>query len=156
MRSQKPYRRAVLGGTFDRLHAAHESLLFTAAFIADEVFVGVVSEELGRQLFQNKGHADMIQPYNIRAASVANFLKRHIENAEVGALTDPWGPAPSDPKADVIVVSSETEKSAFTINEMRNEIRLDELDIVVIPGVRDKDGTLLSSTLMRKREIQTD
>ena len=61
--TKKPYVRAVLGGTFDRFHEAHKSLLFTAASIATEVFAGVVTEELGEELFPKKELWEIIQSY---------------------------------------------------------------------------------------------
>ena len=149
------YTRAVMGGTFDRLHDAHRSLLRTAAHIADEVFVGVVGEELGQKLFAKKKHNEMIQPFKVRVLSVRNYLEQFMDNPEVEALTDPWGPAPRDPRADVIVVSFETEPAAHKINEMREENGLDPLDIVVIPWVY-VDGEPISSTRLREREAMNN
>jgi cytidyltransferase-like protein len=148
----RPYKRAVLGGTFDRFHDAHRSLLYTAAYIADEVFAGIVSEELGKELFKDKELSELIQAYEIRAENVENYLKQFCDNYDVDPLYDPWGPAPTDPRADVIVVSQETRSSAYKINKMREDNNLSLLDIVVIPWMKDKTGQLLSSTLYRKQE----
>lgn len=144
-----------MGGTFDRLHAAHERLLATAAKLAEEVFVGVVGETLGEQLFANKEHADLIEPFSQRQAAVREFLAQHTTTFEVGELTDPWGPAPKDPTADVIVVSNETKPAADRINQMRAERNLAYLDIVIVPWVNTSDGEILSSTLLRKREAES-
>jgi pantetheine-phosphate adenylyltransferase len=70
----------------------------------------------------------------------------------VGPLFDNWGPAPNDPRADVIVVSQETKPSAHTINRMREEKGLKPLDVVIIPWEKDSYGNLLSSTMFRKKE----
>ena len=150
---QKPYRRCVMGGTFDRLHKAHESLLHTAAMMAEEVFVGVVSEELGEKLFKNKDHAKMIESYDIRADAVKKFTSKYCDKLEVDALYDPWGPAPHDERADVIVVSHETRVSAHKINDMRKENGLGPLDVVVIPWLYH-DNELVSSTSLRKRDYE--
>jgi cytidyltransferase-like protein len=75
----KPFTRAVLGGTFDRLHDAHRSLLYTAASIANEVFAGVVSEELGKELFAGKELREMIQPYETRAKNVEAYLQQFCD-----------------------------------------------------------------------------
>lgn len=152
---KKPYRRCVMGGTFDRLHRAHESLLYTAAMMAEEVFVGVVSEELGKKLFKNKDHADMIQSYDTRAAAVIKYTSKFCDKLQVEALYDPWGPAPMDIRADVIVVSFETRESAHKINKMRRENGLDILDVIIIPWSYDEDGELISSSRLRATESDT-
>ena len=90
-----PYQRAVMGGTFDRLHDAHRSLLKTAAHMAEEVFVGVVSEELGKDLFPKKDYHEMIQSYETRSEGVLNYLSQYCEKPEVEPLYNPWGPAPT-------------------------------------------------------------
>lgn len=142
----------MMGGTFDRLHLAHQSLLKTAATIAEEVFVGVVGDELGKKLFAKKAYKELIQAFDVRLTNVINYISQFTTNYQVESLKDPWGPAPSDPRADVIVVSFETEKSAHQINSMREDLGLPPpLDIVMIPWVY-VDGLPISSTRLRKAE----
>ncbi len=148
----KKYRKAVLGGSFDRLHKAHELLLKTAIEVAEEVFVGIVGDKLGKKLFAKKKHASLIQPFELRKATLEDFMSRHSNSFTVGELSDLWGPAPHDPLADVIVVSRETVGSAKRINQMRAEKQLPLLDIVVIPWVYTEDGQKISSTLLRSHE----
>jgi len=143
----------MMGGTFDRLHEAHKELLRTAAHMADEMFVGVVGDELGEKFFPKKELGDMIEPYTIRTEAVQNYVGGLDVEAEVSELTDSWGPAPHDPEADLIVVSQETIDNAKRINQMRGKQGLVPLDIVVIPWIFD-EGELLSSTLLRKREAK--
>ncbi len=153
---EKPYTRAVLGGTFDRLHDAHRLLLHTAAFAAKEVFAGIVSEELGKKLFKDKQFNNFIQGYEIRAKNVREYLSQYCDQVDVDPLYDNWGPAPNDPRADVIVVSQETRKSAHKINQMREENGLSPLDVIVIPWLKDEYGNLLSSSLIRENEFSND
>lgn len=148
----KKYRKAVLGGSFDRLHEAHKLLLTTAIEIAEEVFAGIVGNELGKKLFAKKAYADIILPFEQRAAELRRFMQQHSSNFVIGELTDPWGPAPHDPDADVIVVSRETVSAAHKINQMRTDKSLPPLDIVIIPWVFNSAGEKLSSTLLRSKE----
>ena len=149
----KPYKKAFLGGTFDRFHSGHESLLSTAANLSDFVFVGVVSSELGKKLFSKKNLKEKIQSFDVRSESVRCFLSSMHTEFDVGGLDDPWGPAPLDEtERGVLVVSNETEKSALIINRMRDERGLKKLDVVVIPWVIDEDGIPYSSTRMRQSE----
>jgi cytidyltransferase-like protein len=144
-----------MGGTFDRFHDAHRLLLRTAAHMAEEVFVGVVGEELGEELFAKKEFGGMIEPYIVRSQAVMDYLSQYCEKPEVGELVDPWGPAPYDERADLIVVSQETKGNGERINEMRLQQELPPLDMLVIPWLYD-DDQLLSSTLLRRREAGID
>lgn len=149
----KPYKKAFLGGTFDRFHTGHESLISTAVKLADYIFVGVVSHDLGYKLFAKKNLKETIQSFEIRSLGVSDFLSRISSNYEVGVLDDPWGPAPIDEtQQGVLVVSKETEKSAVIINRMRAERGNKKLDVVVIPWMRDEGGVPYSSTRMRESE----
>ncbi|RMG31181.1 MAG: pantetheine-phosphate adenylyltransferase [Methanobacteriota archaeon] len=152
--SEKPFSKCVMGGTFDRLHAAHRLLLKTAAHLAREVFVGVVGEELGRRLFAKKRHGDKIQPYRVRKAKVEEYLSQFKARAIVDELKDPWGPAPYDEKADLIVVSEETYPAAEKINQMRKENGLKPLFIYTIQWVTDERGNKISSTMLREKETR--
>ncbi len=150
--TEKPFRKCVMGGTFDRLHEAHRLLLKTAAHLAQEVFVGVVGEKLGKRLFAKKRHGDKIQPFSIRKANVEAFMAQFKAKAIVDELTDPWGPAPYDEKADLIVVSKETYPAAEKINKMRKENGLPPLYIYIIKWVTDEHGNRISSTMLREKE----
>ncbi len=149
----KPYKKSVLGGTFDRFHNAHRSLIKTAAFMADTIFIGIVSESLGKILFKSKKFADIIQSYNDRKSNVMSFVKTLDVNFEIGPLNDPYGPAPTDPIADLIVVSHETINSAHKINQLRFKNGLKKLDIIAIPWEYDDNGNILSSTNLREKEL---
>ncbi len=151
---KKPYDMAFLGGTFDRFHHAHESLIRTAVMISDNVFVGVVSDELGLELFSNKVHGDKIQSYDLRSVSVVDFLSTFGIEFAVGELFDYWGPAPYDETDNgALVVSRETQSSGVSINSIREGNGLVPLDVIVIPWLRDKSGRLVSSTQLRVDEF---
>lgn len=141
----------MLGGTFDRLHAAHRLLIKTACTLANNVFIGVVGDQLGTKLFAKKQHATMIQPFKERQKTVLEYTAQFATVTTVGELTDPWGPAPKDPLADIIAVSPETVPAAHRINEMRSSQNLPILDIIVIPWVW-QNGELISSSRLRTAE----
>ena len=54
-------------------------------------------------------------------------------------LTDPVGPAGTDPEYQCLIVSKETEKGGFVVNDMREKKGLNPLDVHVIDVVIEKD-----------------
>ena len=152
----KPYKKTVMGGTFDRLHLGHRKLLEVAVKISESIFVGIVGESLGQKIFPKKIQGKKIQSFNTRWHSVDRFLGTMTTEYELGELRDPWGPSPIDVEADVIVVSPETEPSAHEINHLREKNGLLALDIVVVPWVLDSDNTPISSTRLRTKQIELD
>ncbi|MHA2097559.1 MAG: pantetheine-phosphate adenylyltransferase [Candidatus Kariarchaeaceae archaeon] len=146
----KPYQKAVLGGTFDNFHEGHKSLISTACRVAEDAFIGVISDNFGKELFQKKIFKEKIQSLEIRIQSVKNFLHENKFRAEVGILNDAYGPSTSDPIADVIIVSYETRNTADRINSIRKEANLSILDIITIPWEFDENGSIISSSSIRK------
>lgn len=55
-------------------------------------------------------------------------------------LIDPVGPAGTDPEYQCLVVSKETEKGGFVVNDVREKKGLNPLDVHVIDIVVDKGG----------------
>ena len=145
----KPFGRVIVAGTFDRLHAGHESLLRLAASLGREVFVGLADGPLLR----SKKYRDMIEPFEVRKRAVEDFLRGLGVDHEVVRITDPVGPAGRDDKADAVVVSEETIPGALLVNETRRKRGLRSLYIVVCPLVPAEDGGRLSSTRIRAGEV---
>lgn len=154
------YNKAVLGGTFDRLHDAHKLLISTAIAMAKDVFIGVVSDQLGEKLFKHKKHAELIQTFELRRKVVEKYTStisdvQYPQNIEIKPLYDPWGPSLTDPKVEAIVVSFETRKSAHHINDVRTNNGLVPLDIIVIPWIFS-DNKIISSSLLRELEASSN
>ncbi len=130
------YTRAVLGGTFDRLHEGHKYLLKEATDISKTVFIGVISDKAGKELFINKKFNHLIQPLSIRIKNLTDFMQTISNSFEISPIHDRWGPAPEDKIADVIVVTKETNN-------------LYQLDIHVITWITD-NNEVISSTKLRE------
>lgn len=140
------YKRVAVGGTFDKFHYGHRKLLAKAFEIGESVEIGVTSST-----FANKKH-DVDSCAN-RMANLNEFLKTKHNNYHISRLDDPYGPTVHDANYDAIVVSEETEPNAVKINEIRVSKGMNPLDIVVISFVLADDGIPISSTRIRKGEI---
>jgi len=139
------FRKVAVGGTFDGLHRGHRALLEKAFEIGDWVLIGLTKDS-----FSGK----KTRSFDERKKALETYLggRRY----EVVELRDPYGPAVSDPSLEAIVVSEETEPRAREINEIRAERGLEALEIVVVPLVLAENGRPISSTRIRRGEIDEE
>ena len=144
----KRYRKVAVGGTFDKFHQGHRMLLEKAFQVAQQVLIGVTSDEFGGQ----KGE---IEPCNVRMANLNALLEGHSDYV-IARLEEHYGPTIEDESIEAIVVSPETEPTAQKINQIRKEKGMKPLDIVKIGMVLAEDGKPISSTRIRKGEINPD
>ncbi|AJC71386.1 MAG: phosphopantetheine adenylyltransferase [Thermococcus sp.] len=143
---RKPYRKVVVGGTFDRLHLGHKALLRKAFEVGKYVYVGLTSDEMIR----NKPYADKILPYELRLADLLKFFEVNgYTNYRVIKINTAIGFADKIKSLEAIVVSEETYKGALIVNRAREEKGLKPLDIVTIKLVKSRIGSKISSTLIR-------
>ena len=146
----KKFNKVCLGGTFDKLHLGHESLLRTAFNLSGEIIVGLTSDSKAKI---NRSE-ECISPYSERFESLNNFISNNFRgNYSIVELNDSWGPGVFEESLDAIIVSEETEKVAIDLNATRKLKGLKELQIVVIPLVLAKDGERISSSRIRNNEI---
>lgn len=139
------YKKVAVGGTFDKFHDGHKKLLTTAFDIGLEVVIGVTSNAFGGL----KGDIDSCEE---RMRNLNSFFSDK-SNFSVMALDDPYGTTIHETDFDAIVVSEETEPTAIEINEIRTSKGMLPLDIVVVSFVLAEDGVPISSTRIRKGEI---
>ncbi len=141
------FKKAAVGGTFDRLHSGHKTLLSRAFEVAEFVLVGITSDEM---------LSKEAESYNERKRALEKFLRKFGKRCEIVKLHDAYGPAATDAELDAIVVSEETKHRAIEINEMRKKKNLKPLEIIVIPLVLAEDGAAISSTRIRRGEVDEE
>ena len=143
---EKSYKKVAVGGTFDKFHYGHRRLIDIAFEIANYVVIGVTSNEFG-------GVKGRIEPCDVRMSNLRSLLEEKHQNYDIQELNDPFGTTITDDTIDAIVVSEETEPTAFKINKIRKENGMEPLDIVTIGMVLADDGIPISSTRIRRGEI---
>ena len=141
----KKYSKVAVGGTFDKFHDGHKKLLSTAFEIGDRVEIGVTSDAFGGL----KGDIDSCEE---RMKNLKYFFSDKTDFTVV-PLEDQYGTTIYDGDFEAIVVSAETEPTAVEINKIRVSKGMKPLDIVVISFVLAYDGTPISSTRIRRGEI---
>ncbi|KKS87059.1 MAG: hypothetical protein UV63_C0061G0011 [Microgenomates group bacterium GW2011_GWC1_43_11] len=168
------YTSVVCGGTFDRLHTGHQSLLEKAFSVGDHVTIGLTTDEYVKNLKSQNNNAKQIKKivaYQDRKRILEAWLNDQGWDGRytIVPLNDPYGPtlprhAPDGawlrtgklPDFDAIVVSSETRKTAEAINTLRKEKGLHALKIIEIPMIPAEDLRSVSSTRVRSGDIDTN
>jgi pantetheine-phosphate adenylyltransferase len=147
-RATRRFQLAVLGGTFDRLHAGHRALLRAAFRSAGEVRIGLTTAAFLRT--HAKPYASRIQSYPARRAGLIRFLKRQFPGRRwrVQPLREPFGGSVRR-GPDTIVVTRETHAGARAVNRARRARGLPVLVIQVVPLVRDRGGRVYRSRRIR-------
>ena len=143
--SNKRYSKVAVGGTFDKFHDGHKKLLSTAFEVGNRIEIGVTSDAFGGL----KGEIDSCEE---RMNNLKLFFKDK-SNFRVVSLDDPFGTTIYEADFDAIVVSEETEPTAMKINEIRLSKGMNPLDIIVVSFVLAEDGNPISSTRIRRGEI---
>ncbi len=67
----KRFKKVAVGGTFDKLHKGHESLLSTAFEVGEKVVIGLSSDEFVSKM----GKPHLTASYAERFSEVAGFFR---------------------------------------------------------------------------------
>lgn len=155
MLMQKRFRVVAVGGTFDELHKGHKALLAKAFEIGDQVTVGLASDEFVNRMA--KPH--ITASYKERMKELESFLSDQglLQRAKVIPIDDACGALLlSNSLIEALVVSKETESTALRINEKRTKKGLPVLTIVTIGMVPSENHDAISTTRIRRGEIDRE
>lgn len=147
------YSKVATGGTFDGLHAGHRRLLERSFELGDEVVVGLTSDEFARK--QGK---DPRRSYEEREAGLRVFLDERFPGRRytIAKLDDFFGPGIASRDVEALVASPETGRRVGLANALRAERGFPPLELVVVEWVEAADGRPISSTRIRKGEIDDE
>lgn len=150
-RAKLGQRVVATGGTFDVLHAGHKRLLARAFEVGDFVFVGVTSDRLVSKL--QKTHR--VRPFAARFKDVRAFIRSQgwLPRARLVKLNNPFGPAAKRKRLDGLVVSEETSPNGAKLNHLRRVNGLAPVPVYVVKVLKAQDGLPITSTRIRRREI---
>lgn len=151
------YAHICLGGTFDRIHKGHKTLLHKAFEVGERVLIGVTSDAYVRK---NKSLKDLTLFTSLkeRKKNLVFWLEAHGYSMRftIVNIDDPYGPAASDPSLEAIVVSEESKQGAEEINKRRVKAGLQKLHSIVIPMVSAEDHKTLSAHRIRAHEVDSN
>ncbi len=142
------YKHAVLGGTFDHLHAGHKHILTQAFAFAKHITIGITSDDF----VKGKKLSGSIQPYEVRTGVLKEYLLAKKVNARVSfeELHDIYGSAATRIDIDAIIVTSDSEPNAHKLNKKRSENNRPKLYLMRVPLLTDTSGMVISSSRIRQ------
>ncbi|MDG6939003.1 MAG: pantetheine-phosphate adenylyltransferase [Nitrososphaerota archaeon] len=153
MRRRRTFDVLALGGTFDHFHRGHRALLDEGFGLGRAVLIGIVSDELARSLGKRPD-----EDYGARRSSVESYIraKGFKRGYRLFPLSDPFGPLADDPAVEAVVVTPESLPRGESANATRLKNGLKPVQIIMVPLVLADDGARISSTRIRKKEIDRE
>ena len=147
------YKMVATGGTFDHLHRGHVALLTKSFETGDAVVIGVTSDSFARKEGKRPD-----QSYRERVRTLEEFIHRDFPGRKytIAKLDDYFGPGIASPDVQAIVVSRETAKRVHIANALRKEKGYPPLQTVVVDFILAEDSKPISSTRIRKGEIDSE
>tara|TARA_B100000029_G_scaffold249616_1_gene246524 strand:- start:9121 stop:10245 length:1125 start_codon:yes stop_codon:yes gene_type:complete len=146
----KMHEVGLIGGTFDRFHAGHRNLLVTALSRCQMVEVWVTADSIA------KAKDPRIGTWEDRVEEIRQALNSQLDRLEFHELKDLYGPAPIHKEASAIICTAETMPECITINEMRQDSGLSELEVISVDHTMSWDGRTISSSRIRLGEIDRE
>lgn len=143
-------KEIIAAGTFDRLHLGHKFFLLTALEKGEKSLICLTSDEY---LKSWKPKKEKISSFKKRKSAVEKFLKDFDFNFnfKLFKIDDPFGIALE--KGDAILVSKDVGNRAKEINKKRKNKGLKPLKIIKAKTILAEDGKEISSSRIRKGEI---
>ncbi len=153
------YNLVVCGGTFDYFHKGHREFLRFALSLGKKVMIGITSDAYIKSSKFKVQSSKFIESYTERKESIERFLETEVSAGtyQIVKIDGVYGPTlERDLSIDAIVVTKDSEEGGQRINKMRKEKSLQELVVEVAPLVFGEDGKIISSSRIRKGEINRE
>jgi len=133
----------LIGGTFDRFHSGHMSLIETGLSHCEKIQVWMTNDEIA----QSKDNR--IKKWDERKSDLESATSEHSSRISIHLLSDKFGPALETSHATAIICSNETMSSCLEINSQRRESDLEPLDLILAESVFSWNGKTISSSQIR-------
>ena len=140
----------LLGGTFDRFHAGHRALIDYGLLNCLRLEVWLTSDQIA-QVKDSR-----IESWSERSEKLLQSISEDSSRISVHILEDEYGPAPWHENASAILCTPETLVGCKRINQMRQSNGLEILEILNVEHVMCHDGKPISSSRIRRGEIDRD
>ena len=148
---KRRFNKVAVGGTFDKLHKGHKTLLLKAFETSKYVLIGISTDQFIKTL--RKPHETA--PFKERLTDLKGFLRkyRYEKRSKIIPLNDLYGITLSNQDIEALIVSKETETVAHKINNKRDELKLPKIEVIVVEMIKAEINGLISTTRIRLGEI---
>lgn len=118
--------------------------------VGEKVVIGVTSDAFARKEGKSPD-----QKYQERVAALESLIRQSFPGREyvIAKLDDYFGPGIASPEIQAIVVSRETSRRVPIANALRQSKGFPPLEVVVVDYVLADDSQPISSTRIRRGEI---
>jgi len=142
----------VTGGTFDEIHIGHIALLAKAFEVANNVIIGVSSDEFAIMRGKRLNHE-----FEQRVKNLRKMIKKEFGNVpyEIAKLEGDFGPAATSEAVSALVASAETSVKGKILNEIRAKKGLKRVKVITVELVKAEDGSPISSSRIKAKEIDS-
>ena len=144
------HRVGLVGGTFDRFHSGHRSLIEQALSKCQLLEIWISSDEMIRS------KDSRIKSWDDREEELLTALSDISSDFSTHILRDNFGPAPSHNEASAIFCTQETYEQCEEINRIREGDGLSPLEVIVVRKSMAWDGKPISSSRIRSGEIDRE
>ncbi len=147
------FRKVATGGTFDHIHAGHRRLLEKSFAVGEEVIIGLTSDEFVERVGKKTEY-----DYARREVELRRFIEENYPGRRylIAKLYDYFGPGIADGDVEALVASPETSPRLELANRLRAEKGFPPLALVTIEWVSAEDGRPISSTRIRRGEVDPE
>lgn len=147
------YKKVATGGTFDHIHAGHRRLLEKSFEVGEEVVIGLTSDEFVAKLGKRPDYS-----FARRESELKRFISEHFPGRKylIARLDDYFGPGIANSEIEALVASPETSTRLPLANRLRAEKGFPPLELVTVDYIKADDGKPISSSRIRKGEIDPE
>ncbi len=145
------FNYSILGGTFDHLHNGHKYFIKTALDRSEKITIGIATDSFTK----NKLFPASLENYKTREKSLRNFINNngYTTRVQIIPINDIYGTSLKDPNIGALFVTTHGLPNAKIINQKRTKIKFPKLIINKVSYLRGDYGRVISSTRIRKGEI---
>ncbi|MDP6912847.1 MAG: pantetheine-phosphate adenylyltransferase [Candidatus Thalassarchaeaceae archaeon] len=140
----------LIGGTFDRFHSGHMSLIETGLSRCEKIQVWITSDEIA----QSKD--SRIKKWEERKSDLESATSDFSSRISTHLLVDDFGPALESRQASAIICSNDTMPNCLEINSHREVNGLETLEIIIAQSVLSWNGATISSSQIREGLIDRE
>jgi pantetheine-phosphate adenylyltransferase len=150
---KRRFRTVALGGTFDYIHKGHRVLLSKAFESAENVLIGITTDGFAKKLGKKVDH-----DYKARVERLRDYLDKSFDERDfqIVPLDDYFGVEIYADEVEAVVVSPETSNRVVEFNEKSINLGFKPLQHVIVDTVLAEDGKRISSSRIRKGEIDKE